>query len=128
MVKLSFYKLVQFLKEYINPEGIKTHVLIRSCIAQTWLCKLRFIYKELRKDIFIDGHEQPDVVEDQNCFLIKIKELKPYMVEFNEDSAMKAKNYPVDCIVGGEKHRSIIVIIHDEYIFSAMNKVRKVWT
>ena len=119
MVGLSSYKLVQFLKEYVNPEGIKTPVVIRACTAQTWLRKLRFVYKEVRKNVFIDGHERPDVVEDRNRFLTKMEELKPYMVEFNKDGAMKAKDYPVDCAVGGEERRPIIVITHDECTFSA---------
>ena len=128
MVRLSSCKLVQFLKEYINPEGIETPVVIRSCKAQTWLYKLGFVYKEMGKDVFVDAHEWPDVVEDQNCFLTKIEELKLYMVEFNEDDAMKAKDYPVDCAVKGEKCRPIIVITHDEYTFFANDGVRKRWT
>lgn len=78
------------------------------------------------KDVFIDGYEQPDVLEDQNCFLTKMEKLKPYMVEFNKDGAMKAKDFPVDCIVGREERRSIIVITLDEYIFSTNNGIRKV--
>ena len=101
MVGLSSYKLVQFLKEYVNPEGIKTPVVICSCTAQTWLRKLRFVYKKVDKDVFIDSYERPDMVKDRNCFLTKIEELKPYMVEFNEDGAMKAKDYLVDCAVRG---------------------------
>ena len=119
MVGLSSYKLIQFLKEYVNPEGIETPVVIRSRTARAWLRKLGFVYKEVRKDVFIDGHERPDVVEDWNCFLTKMEELKPYMIEFNENSAMKAKNYPDDCAVGGEERRPIIVITHDECTFSA---------
>ena len=85
MVGLSSYKLIQFLKEYINLEGIETQVVICTCIAQTWLHKLGIVYKEVRKDVFVDDHELPDMMEDQNCFLINIKELKPYTVEFNKD-------------------------------------------
>ena len=48
-----------------------------------------------------------------------MEELKPYIVEFNEDGAMKAKDYPVDSAVGGEERRPIIVITHDECTFSA---------
>lgn len=32
---------------------------------------------------------------------------------------MKTKNYPDDCVVGGDIHCFIIVITHDEYRFSA---------
>lgn len=48
-----------------------------------------------------------------------MEELKPYMVEFNEDGTMKDKEYPLDCAVGGGIRRPIIVITHDECTFSA---------
>ena len=86
------------------------------------------MYKEVHKDVFIDGYKRPDVVEDRNCFLTKIEELKPYMIEFNKDGAIKAKDYPVDCAVRGEERHPIIVITYDECIFSANDRIRKAWT
>lgn len=97
--------------------------MICSCTAQKWLRKLGFEYKEVRKDVFIEDHKQPNVIEDQNYFLTKIEELKLYMVEFNENSAMKARDYPIDCIVRGEERRPIIVIIHDKCTFFANDGV-----
>ena len=83
------------------------------------------MYKEVYKDVFIDGYKRPDMVKDQNRFLIKIEELKPYMIEFNEDGAKKAKHYPVDCVVGDKKRYPIIVITHNECTFSANDGVCK---
>ena len=128
MVELSSYKLVEFLKKYINPEGIEISIVIYFCIAQILLRKLGFVYKEVRKDVFIDGYEQPDMMEDQNCILIKIEKLKPYMIEFNEDGVMKTKDYPVNYKVGGEKRCPIILIIHNKCTFFANNGIRKAWT
>ena len=34
------------------------------------------------------------MVEDQNNFMTRIEDLKPYMIEFEEDSKMKPKIYP----------------------------------
>ena len=68
------------------------------------------------------------MIEDQNCFLTKIVELKPYIVEFNENGAMKAKDYPVNYIVGEEKCRLIIVITYDECTFFANDGIQKIWT
>ena len=82
----------------------------------------------MRKDVFIDGHERSDVVEDQNNFLTRMEDLKPYMVEFEEDGTMKPKIYPSDCAVGGNDRRPIIVITHDECTFSANDGIRKAWT
>ena len=50
------------------------------------------------------------------------------MIEFNKDSVMKAKDYLVDWIVGDEEYCPIIVITHDEYIFSVNDGVQKAWT
>ncbi len=81
------------------------------------------MYKKVHKDVFINDHERPDVVKDQNHFLTKMKELKLYMVEFNKNDTIKAKDYPVDCAIGGGEHPPIIVITHDEYTFSANDRI-----
>ena len=116
------------MKEYVNPEEIETPIVICLRTAHIWLRKLGFLYKDVRKDVFVDGHEQPDVVEEQNLFSTQMEESKPYMVEFNEDGAMKAKEYPVDYVVGGDKRRPIIKITHDECTFSANDGAQKAWT
>ena len=84
---MSSYKLVQHLRNYINPKGIQDISLVLN--------------KDVKKDVFIDGHERPDVVEDREQFLKTMKELELFLVEFKEDGTMKAKNYPSDCKVGG---------------------------
>lgn len=81
----------------------------------------------MKKDVFVDGHEQPDVVEDREQFLKTMKELEPYLVEFEEDGTMKAKNYLSDCKVGGNERRPIIIITHDECMFSLNDGICKVW-
>lgn len=65
------------------------------------------------------------MVEDQNYFLIKIEELKLYMIEFNKDSTIKAKDYPIDYAVESEKRRLIILITYNECTFSANDRVQK---
>ena len=57
-----------------------------------------------------------------------MEELKPYMVEFDENGAIKPKVYPSDCAVGGKNQRPIIVITYNECTFSANNRVCKAWT
>lgn len=74
-------------------------------MAQNWLRKLRDEYKDIRKDVFIDGYKRSDMVnmvKDRNKFLTKMEDLKPYRVEFKENGIMKPKIYPSNCIVGGE--------------------------
>ena len=82
----------------------------------------------MKKDVFVDGHERSDVVEDCKGFLNKMEELKPYLVEFNKDGAIKDKTYPTDCAVGGEDRRPVIIITYDECIFLANDGICKVLT
>ena len=57
-----------------------------------------------------------------------MKELEPYLVDFEEDDTMKAKSYHSDCEVIGEERRPIIVITYDECMFSSKDDICKVWT
>lgn len=54
---MSSYKLVQYLKQYVNAEGIPTPIVIRSRTARRWLHHLGFEYKEVKKVVFVDGHD-----------------------------------------------------------------------
>lgn len=60
---------------------------------QTWLHKLKYIYINICKDIFVDRHKQFDVIEDYTYLLKKIKELISYIVEFNKYDITKPKVY-----------------------------------
>ena len=120
---MSSYKLIQFLKVYENIQGIEIAITIRLRTAQRWLGKLGYEYKDVRKDVFINGHERSDVVEVRKNFLKKMEELKPYIVEFEEDGTMKAKTDPSDCAIGGPNRRPIVVITHDECTFFANNSI-----
>lgn len=48
---------MQHLKEYVNPESVPISIEIKSYTARNWLHKLDFEYKDVKKDVFIDGHE-----------------------------------------------------------------------
>lgn len=50
------------------------------------------------------------------------------MVEFEEDSIIKPKMYPSDCVIRGDKRQPIIVITHNECLFSANNRIQRAWT
>ena len=50
-----------------------------------------------------------------------------YLVEFQEDGSILDKQYPEDCAVGGPNRRPVIMITHDESIFSANDGRRSAW-
>lgn len=46
-----------------------------------------------------------------------MKELKPYLVEFDKTGEMMPKIYPLNYEVGGDRRQPVIVIIYDECNF-----------
>lgn len=109
-----------------EPGLIRGKAAICSRTARRWLHRLGFSWKEIKKGIFIDGHERPDVVEYRKEFLEEMQRLSAYFVEFAPDGQMMEKIYPGDCQVGGP-NAPIIPITHDESIFSANDGRREAW-
>ena len=81
LIKLSSYKLVQFFKNYINPQRIEVLIEICSYMAQTWLNNLEYKYK----NVFLKEHKHPDVFKNCANFLKFMEDLKPYMVRFEKN-------------------------------------------
>lgn len=77
--------------------------MICSCTAWRWLYKLGYEYKDICKDVFVNKHKKLDIIKVCKNFFTKIEELKPYMVEFEEDNIMKPKAYFSDCVVRGDE-------------------------
>ena len=75
MLRLNFYKLVQFLKTYISLKRIEIPIVIYLYIAQKWLSKLRYKCKNVCKDIFVDGYKQTNNVKDYKNFLKRLEKL-----------------------------------------------------
>jgi hypothetical protein len=59
---------------------------IRARTARRWLERLGFKYGQVRKGVYIDGHEREDVVSYRNdIFIPKWKEIERRLVIFKED-------------------------------------------
>lgn len=113
------------MKDYVNPQGIKTPIVICSCTARLWLNKLGYVYKKIQKDIFVDKHKWLNVIENCQKFLKKIEDFKPYIVEFEENDIIKPKVYFQDYIIEDNERQPIIGIIYDKYTFSSNNRIQK---
>lgn len=85
--------------------------------------KLEYEYKNVYKNLFIDKHKHLDVIEDCVNYLKFMKDLNPYMVEFEENKIIKTKVYLNNYIVEDQKWRPIIVITYDKYTFFANNSI-----
>lgn len=121
------YKVIAFLKDYLNLKRLETPIKIRFCTARQWLNQLGYIYRDIKKDVFVNGHERANVVEDRKAFLKIMLDLEPYLVEFDSKGNMKDKVYPHDCQVERIDWRPVIVIMHDECTFSANDRKTHGW-
>lgn len=71
--------------------------------------------------MFIDRHKHLNIVDNRNNIFTRIKDLKFYMLKFEEDNKIKSKVYLFDCTVEGNNGQPIIIIIYDKYTISANN-------
>lgn len=78
--------------------------------------------------MFVDRHEQFNMIKNYIYFWKKIEKLKVWIFEFNKDDTMKLKVYFLNCIIESKKQWSIIMIINNKYIFFANDSMQKVWT
>lgn len=103
--------------------------MISSYLSRNWLCELGYEYKDNNNDLFIDRHEQSDIVENTKMFLKKTEELTTYLAEFDKNDVINLKVYMWDCIIGGNHWQRIIIITHDHCRFSANDGIGKacVW-
>jgi len=81
-----------------------------------------FTYGEVRKSVYIDGHEREDVMVDRrDVFLPLWDSLVPRMVKFEADGSWAVP----DTLPLGEK--AIVFITHDESTFNANDGKRRIW-
>jgi hypothetical protein len=90
--------------------------------ARRWLRKLGYDKATLRKGVYMDGHERPDVVEYRNTsYLPKMLEYESRMTRYEGPDLTP---HPPE-LKPGEKR--IISICHDECIFSANDYQTAAW-
>lgn len=92
---LSFHFNDEFLPiEKITPTKLQRHVntiiipglgldlngsKISEWCARRWLQKLGYDVTEVKKGVYVDGHERPDVVEYRKKFIAEIKANDQYV-------------------------------------------------
>ena len=105
-----------------DPSTTRRTRRIRARTARRWLKKLGFSYKDVRKDVYFDGHERKDVVEYRNeVFLKAWQQASRRFVIFNEDGSWEK---PSD-LQPGEK--PLVLVTHDESTFNANDGKRRLW-
>ncbi|KAA8896892.1 hypothetical protein FN846DRAFT_753806, partial [Sphaerosporella brunnea] len=64
------------VKDSQHPDGVRRRRGIKSRTARNWLHRLGYSWRDIKKGIFFDGHERPDVVESRREFLAEMKALE----------------------------------------------------
>lgn len=71
------------------------------------------------------GMNNQILLKIKSIFQQKIKKLKFYIVEFEENGVIKPKIYLVDYVVGGNNWQQVVIITNNKCTFSANDKIRK---
>jgi hypothetical protein len=92
--------------------------------ARRWLYKLGWRRTELKKGVYMDGHERPDVVEYRNkVFLPLMASLERRMVQWVPEGSGLVRIDPE--LAPGEKR--VIAVFQDESSFHVNEFKRSVW-
>jgi hypothetical protein len=62
------HKLCRYINKILLP-SLQLEDSISEATAVRWLMKLGFKLSQVRKGVYVDGHERPDVVEARQTFI-----------------------------------------------------------
>jgi len=97
---------------------------VSLCMARQWLCKLGWRRTEIKKGVYMDGHERPDVMEYcSNVFLPLMALLERRMVQWDFSGSEVAC---IDPDLGPGKKR-VIVVFQDESSFHVNEFKKTMW-
>ena len=108
--------------------GVRKRKAVVASTVRRWLRKQGLNWRDVKKGVYVDGHERQDVVGYREGFIKRLEELWPYIVEFEDDGTIVNKAYPEGCIVGGRDRQPIILVTHDKSTFSSNDGRRQAWT
>lgn len=81
-----------------------------------------FSYHEVKKGVFVDGHERKDVIKYRNDVFLKAwKEASRRFVDFQDGSWEMPRNLQPE-------EKPLILVTHDESTFNANDGKRRLWT
>ncbi|KAF8486647.1 hypothetical protein JB92DRAFT_3130812 [Gautieria morchelliformis] len=103
--------------------GGKTTISVRT--AHRWLHRMDWRYGRKKNGMYIDGHEQEDVVQYRKAFLARWEEYLKRMVTYDKEGNVASipDGFPIP---GGRCH--LILVTHDESTFYANDCRKTKWT
>ena len=114
-IRISIFK--NFIETELFPGRTVSENTVRRCLVS-----LGYSYKQLKKGVYLDGHERPDVQQNRNGFLDKIFIYESYMEKYSGDSMeiVESPNLPE----GQKRH---VLVVHDESLFYSNDGVSSAW-
>ena len=110
--------LVTCCKYHLEREDCNT---LSSRSARAWLLKLGWNWKEVKRDIYKDGHDCGDVKEYRSTIcLLRMQSLQSQMIEWDANLNIIDKSYPPNS-------RPIVFITQDECTFNSNDGCKKIW-
>jgi hypothetical protein len=97
-------------------------VSIKARTAREWLNRLGYRWKNVKKGVYVDGHERVDVVEYRKIFVKQFMEMSKYAREWEEVKDEKGdvtKLRKVEKVIENDygDGREIVFVTHDESTF-----------
>ncbi|KZV74693.1 hypothetical protein PENSPDRAFT_572631 [Peniophora sp. CONT] len=101
--------------------GVVTKQPLCERTSRRWLIKLGWRLSVVKKGVYMDGHERPDVVEYRKEFLVRMAEFERRMTHYEGPDLTPTP--PV--LRDGEKE--VIGLFHDEASFHQNDESSRVW-
>lgn len=101
-----------------------TRLSITERQIRRWLHKLGYSWKDIRKGVYIDGHEREDVVQYRKGFVRRMSEIYKSGLLVKVDTETGELLMPKDVPVG---KKPIMLFTHDESTFNANDGIRSAW-
>jgi len=95
---------------------------VSESTARRWMLRVGYKYGAWSKDVYVDGHERPDVVVQRQTFCSNWLGLYDRMRSFSGDS-MDVETPPVDTSAP-----EVVWVTHDESVFYANDDGGLVWS
>ena len=91
--------------------------------AQRWLAKMNWHYKEMKKGMYIDGHERDDVVAYRHMFVHRWADYEAHF-QFWDDNGIPLVAHPGH---SSDSHHHILVT-HDKSVFFQNDERKTSWS
>jgi len=111
------------VQEKLTGSGLKSNISLRT--AQQWLKKLGWRYGIKGNGMYLNGHEQEDVVNYRKDFVARWAEYEKCMVQYGNDRKIATipSGFPVEQVIWF----CLILLTHDKSTFFADHQCKNSW-